>query len=140
MSFNDSFSHQDWKSVNVGHGGSVHRFKTKEDERIAQRQLIRSGQVSIIQRPKNLSSGINTKKIDEETETFQHKYIDAKIAKQIVAMRTEKKLTQKELAQKANIPPKDVQEIESGRALKNGKNSQNAQKLLQIMKRLPSSH
>jgi putative transcription factor len=61
----------------------------------------------------------NAHKIDKEEDTFKHPTISLSVAKKISQARTEKKLTQKELAQKLSLPFKIIQDYEAGKAIPN---------------------
>lgn len=124
--------HQDWSVVNGGHGSSTNRTKTREDQLREERMARRSGLVHVALKPKVMPN-MNAKKLDNETETFKSQYIDHAIGKKITALRVANTCTQKALAQRANLPLKDVQDIETGKAMKNGKTHANIQKLLRIL-------
>ncbi|EFJ36890.1 hypothetical protein SELMODRAFT_140650 [Selaginella moellendorffii] len=63
--------------------------------------------------------GINTKKLDDETEELAHERVPTDLKKNIIQARTEKKLTQAQLAQLINEKPQVIQEYESGKAIPN---------------------
>ncbi|EFJ33541.1 hypothetical protein SELMODRAFT_167040 [Selaginella moellendorffii] len=63
--------------------------------------------------------GINTKKLDDETEELAHERVPTDLKKNIMQARTEKKLTQAQLAQLINEKPQVIQEYESGKAIPN---------------------
>lgn len=63
--------------------------------------------------------GLNTKKLDEETEVLGHEKVSAELKKAITQARVEKKLTQAQLAQQINEKPQVVQDYESGKAIPN---------------------
>lgn len=56
-------------------------------------------------------------KIDEETETFHHKRVSKDLSRKIQHYRTSNHLTQRELAQKLNLPVDVVQDYEKGSAI-----------------------
>jgi len=62
---------------------------------------------------------LNTAKLDRETEELKHQKVSPTLAKAIQAARLEKKLTQVQLAQQINEPPKVVQEYENQKAIPN---------------------
>eukprot|EP00249_Psilotum_nudum_P005304 c18753_g1_i1 orf=217-645(+) len=63
--------------------------------------------------------GLNTKKLDEETEVLAHERVSFELKKAIMQARMEKKLTQAQLAQKINEKPQIIQEYECGKAIPN---------------------
>lgn len=62
---------------------------------------------------------VNSKKIEEETETFKIAKVSTSVRKAIQKGRNDKSLTQKELAQKINAKPTVINDYESGRAIPN---------------------
>ncbi|MFS7896264.1 putative transcription factor Lambda-DB family [Helianthus anomalus] len=65
------------------------------------------------------STSLNTRKLDEETENLTHEKVPTELKKAIIQGRTEKKLTQAQLAQLINEKPQIIQEYESGKAIPN---------------------
>ncbi|KAI9086003.1 hypothetical protein K1719_032080 [Acacia pycnantha] len=65
------------------------------------------------------STSFNTKKLDDETENLHHDRVPTELKKAIMQARTEKKLTQAQLAQIINEKPQVIQEYESGKAIPN---------------------
>lgn len=57
--------------------------------------------------------------IDRETDIVKPKKLDATVGKTISKVRTEKKLSQKDLATKINEKPQIINEYESGKAIPN---------------------
>ena len=51
---------------------------------------------------------------------LKHKKMDVSFGKELQKKRLSKGMTQKDLAQKLNIPVKDINEIEAGKAKHNG--------------------
>ncbi|MQL87633.1 hypothetical protein Taro_020190 [Colocasia esculenta] len=70
---------------------------------------------------KAASSGtsLNTRKLDDETENLSHDKVPLELKKNIMQARTDKKLTQAQLAQLINEKPQIIQEYESGKAIPN---------------------
>lgn len=56
----------------------------------------------------------------EEEGKLSHKKMDLEFGKTLQKYRLSKNLTQKDIAQKLNIPAKDINEIESGKMKHNG--------------------
>ncbi|CAM8917140.1 unnamed protein product [Rhodiola kirilowii] len=65
------------------------------------------------------STSLNTRKLDEETEVLAHNRVPTELKKSIMQGRTDKKLTQAQLAQLINKKPQVIQEYESGKAIPN---------------------
>ncbi|XP_010524071.1 PREDICTED: multiprotein-bridging factor 1b-like [Tarenaya hassleriana] len=65
------------------------------------------------------STSLNTKKLDDDTENLTHDRVPTELKKAIMQARTEKKLTQAQLAQIINEKPQVIQEYESGKAIPN---------------------
>lgn len=63
------------------------------------------------------SNGLH--KIENETENFAVKRFGS-AGKEIIALRTIKRLTQRELAQKCNVQLKEIQDLENGTGVYNG--------------------
>nr|VDD57771.1 unnamed protein product [Brassica oleracea] len=65
------------------------------------------------------STSLNTKRLDDDTETLAHERVPTELKKAIMQARGEKKLTQSQLAQLINEKPQVIQEYESGKAIPN---------------------
>ncbi|KAL5053454.1 hypothetical protein RYX36_034136 [Vicia faba] len=65
------------------------------------------------------STSLNTKRLDEDTENLAHDRVPTELKKAIMQARTDKKLTQAQLAQIINEKPQVIQEYESGKAIPN---------------------
>lgn len=61
----------------------------------------------------------NLKKIENEEETLKHAKISLSMAKKIAHARNMKKLSQKDLAMKLNLPMKIIKDYESSEAIPN---------------------
>ncbi|KAJ0750885.1 putative transcription factor Lambda-DB family [Helianthus annuus] len=70
-------------------------------------------------RAASTSISLNTRKLDEETENLTHEKVPTELKKATIQGRTEKKLTQAQLAQHINEKPQIIQEYESGKAIPN---------------------
>jgi len=69
--------------------------------------------------PPSTTTGISAAKLDNETEDFKHVKVSSELKQQIIKARTDKKLTQAQLAQQINEKPQTIQEYESGKAIPN---------------------
>ena len=58
-------------------------------------------------------------KIEKEQETFKHETVSLSLSKQIAKARNSAKLTQKELAQRLNLPQTTIQNYENGKSIPN---------------------
>ena len=116
---------QDWKEFNW----DKTREKAKGESNKSQlNNAIRKGYVNTNLKTGNLnkagSNGLNNivgsiKKLENEQETFKHEKISLNMGKKIAQFRNEKKLTQKEFAQKLCLPLKVIQDYESAKAIAN---------------------
>ncbi len=77
------------------------------------------------------TSGVAKQKLDGETETFHHNKVPNEKRMEIFRLRSEKKLTQKQLAQKCNMPISDISSIESGHAIYD---HNKVQKILRVLR------
>lgn len=60
------------------------------------------------------------RKLEEDTETFQHNVVDRSLSQALIKARAEKKMTQKALGTAINEKPQVIAEYESGKAIPNG--------------------
>lgn len=65
------------------------------------------------------TTSLNTKRLDDDTENLAHERVPSDLKKSIMQARTDKKLTQAQLAQLINEKPQVIQEYESGKAIPN---------------------
>mgnify|MGYP003685378685 CR=1 FL=1 len=75
-------------------------------------------------------------KLSEQVDTgnFTHKKMDKNYGSEIQKLRSSKGWTQKQLAQKLNIHPKEITNIENGTAIHNGALMNRLNNLFQIKK------
>jgi ribosome-binding protein aMBF1 (putative translation factor) len=73
----------------------------------------------IVEKQGDMSSVINNKKIENETENFAIKYIPKELSKEIVNARIILKLSQKDFANKLNMSQSIYNELENGKAIYN---------------------
>ena len=115
-------SHQDWSSITWDKRGQQGKNESKKV--FLERQKRKNG-VTIQNRftegkNKNIRSGMNKSKLDENTEIFKHKKVSINVGKKIMQKRCEKNLSQKALAQKINVHVSIIQQYELGKAIPNG--------------------
>lgn len=65
------------------------------------------------------TTAAHLRKLEDETEVFEHKAINRGLAQAISAARQAKKMTQAQLAQAINERPQIIQQYESGQAVPN---------------------
>ena len=95
--------HQDWKTVILNNPNAA-KTKTKT-------------KTNIIKKKTDDEKTAKLRAIDTETETFKIPKIDKKISKQISEARCHLKMSQKELANKLNLPVKTIVDYENGKAI-----------------------
>lgn len=102
----DGYAHQDWKEV------------------IMKRPREESATTPVAKGPAPTTAvgGKPAWKVEQQVDSDKGKplnYVSADTARSIVGGRTAAKLTQKQLAQRLNVPEKDIKDIEAGKALEN---------------------
>lgn len=99
--------HQDWNTV-----------YTKANKEINKTPAERKKEKEI---KKNAEKFAKENKIEKQIEdgNMKHKKMDTSFGKDLQKKRLSKGMTQKDLAQKLNIPLKDINDIESGKAKHN---------------------
>ncbi|XP_030550132.1 multiprotein-bridging factor 1b [Rhodamnia argentea] len=115
---------QDWEPVVIRK--KAPNAAAKKDEKAVNAARRAGAEIETIRKAtagtnKATSSGttLNTRKLDEETENLAHDRVPTELKKAIMQARTEKKLTQSQLAQLINEKPQIIQEYESGKAIPN---------------------
>lgn len=98
----------------------------------------------IVVRKKPVKNASNTKKVDNATQKLlsvekkadndelKHDKITLELRQNIQKGRSSKGLTQKQLANSINMPLQKIQEIESGKAIYNGKDINRIKRFLKI--------
>ncbi|CAM9367583.1 unnamed protein product [Laminaria digitata] len=113
---------QDWSTVMIS---KTRPTATRGQKNAATAAAQRSG---TLETERKFSAGenksthrghMNMKKLDDETEEFQHTRVDRGLAQAIQQARLGKKMTQKQLATQINEKPQVVGEYESGKAIPN---------------------
>ena len=108
----DQFSHQDWKSV-----------------------IIRKNAKENIKNTNKKPDNTTLKKISIEkkadNDELKHKQLTIELRQSIQKARCEKNMTQKELANRINLSPQIISDIESGKAIYN---EQHINKLKRFLK------
>ena len=107
----EHLDHQDWKNVVV-----------KKDTK------------SRVESNKKNTTDVRAKKIEKKVEEddLKHKKIPNDLKQKIIAGRCNKKLTQKELAQKCNFPLQIINDIECGKAIYNHVHINKIKRVLKI--------
>lgn len=115
---------QDWEPVVVRK--KAPNAAAKKDEKAVNAARRSGAEIETLKKAnagtnKATSSGttLNTRKLDEETENLSHEKVPTELKKNIMQARTDKKLTQTQLAQLINEKPQVIQEYESGKAIPN---------------------
>ena len=103
-----NLEHQDWKQIYIS---LDNRKKEKK---------------------KNKKKGPSNNLDDTNIDTFKNKKVDGSFSIKMKQGRSNKNMTQKELAQKINVKPAVINEYESGKAIPNPKTLNNIKKILGI--------
>ena len=124
---------QDWEECNIGRKGGQMKPKTAQDKKADMTAAKRVGAVSTETKfgaggnANAVSSGImgttagaKARKLEDETEVFKTEKVSLSVSKAIQQARTAKGMSQKDLATKLMIPPKNIQELENGKAQPDG--------------------
>jgi putative transcription factor len=108
---------RDWEPLSWDKRGEK---KSGESNASHLNRSARAGITTTKTRPsKPIDEIISLKKIENEEETFKHAKVTLSLSRKIAQARNEKKLTQKDLANAICVPPKTIQEYESGKAIPN---------------------
>jgi len=91
--------HQDWNTLFVNP-------KKNKNNNIEKKQYVKSKEQKMNE--------------NEENGNLSHKKMDSEFGKSLQKYRLSQNMTQKDIAQKLNIPVKDINEIESGKMKHNG--------------------
>jgi ribosome-binding protein aMBF1 (putative translation factor) len=99
--------HQDWTPVYVRANKELNKTPEQKDKEK--------------KREENQVKFASENKIEKQIEdgNLKHKKMDVSFGKELQKKRLGKGLTQKDLAQKLNIPAKDINDIEAGKAKHN---------------------
>jgi putative transcription factor len=115
---------QDWEPVVVRK--KAPSAAAKKDEKAVNEARRAGGPIETIKKfnagsnkAATSATGLNTKKLDDETEVLAHERVSTDLKKNIMQARLDKKLTQAQLAQQINEKPQVIQEYESGKAIPN---------------------
>lgn len=113
---------QDWETITVS------KTAKQKVAGLSSAQAIAKGKMSgtVVTEAKHgagtqagTGGGASLKKLEESTDTFAHKTVDASLSKAITQARMAKKMTQAQLATAINEQGKVIQEYESGKAIPN---------------------
>lgn len=117
----DTFA--DWKVVTWDKRGEKRKGETKEQQlqRVKRDGGLITTKTKLIQANKSMiSQGVpNLKKIENEEETFKLPSVSKTMAQRIATARCAKKMSQKDLAMKLNLPFKIIKDYESALAVPN---------------------
>lgn len=114
---------QDWEPVVIRKKGPAPGSSAKDPKSLA--AAIRSGaQVETVQKfgagtNKRGGGPSNAQKLENDTENLSHERVSSELKKMIQQARLAKKMTQAQLGNAINEPPKTVQEYENGKAIPN---------------------
>tara|TARA_Y100000389_G_scaffold188459_1_gene211064 strand:+ start:1228 stop:1584 length:357 start_codon:yes stop_codon:yes gene_type:complete len=95
---------QDFNVVDIGHGNRVN-----VDPKVKHREALRKGNTDSFHK---MTSSTVSKSLIESTEAKKIEYCDGK---EIIKLRTQKKLSQKELANQVNQKAQVIQQLEQGK-------------------------
>lgn len=110
--FFNHLDHQDWKTITV-------KKNTKKTELL----------------PKKKTSNLSKEKVLEkkvEEDNLKHKKIPPELKQKIIQTRCSLSLTQKQLAQKCNLPLQIINDIETGKAIYNHIHINKIKRILKI--------
>jgi len=116
-------SDQDWETVVIRKTGKQKAAGMSSAQQLTQAKI--TGAVSTERRvgadnrSGSSAPALNARKLEEDTESFQHRTVDKNLAKAISQARVAKKLTQAQLATAINERPQVIQQYESGDAIPN---------------------
>nr|ASU91637.1 multiprotein binding factor 1 [Gerbera hybrid cultivar] len=115
---------QDWEPVVIRKKAPT--AAARKDEKVVNAARRAGAEIETVRkatagsnRAASSSTSLNTRKLDEDTENLSHEKVPSELKKAIMQGRTEKKLTQAQLAQLINEKPQIIQEYESGKAIPN---------------------
>ena len=100
------YSHQDWETV------VLKPSKEKHEEQTIKKTVTET--LTASQKP--------AWKIEKQVDSEEGKpitLVSTSVAKMVTGARVAKKISQKDLARKLNVPEKDIKDIEAGKALEN---------------------
>ncbi len=109
------FDHQDWKQIIIN--------STKHKKQPNQK-------VNVIKK-KPLSAETKLNKL-VENDKLKHPFFSEEFKQSFIKKRCEMKLTQKQMAQRLNVPHQKISEIESGKCLYNSQLNNKIKKMLKI--------
>ena len=112
-------NHQDWNVVNIG------------NPNLKKKHIVKNEKVVKTNLNNNSFNKINTKKL-EETEDMKVEYVKKEDVKKIQQARVLLKLSQDDLAKKLCVKKNIINELESGKMLKNNQFISKVKKILKI--------
>jgi ribosome-binding protein aMBF1 (putative translation factor) len=108
-------SHQDWTPISIGNPSK------------------KPVQKKIVEKKGDTSIQDDLRKLDNDTETFSFVKIPSILSKEITTARVSKKLTQKDISVKLNLPHVVYTDIENGKAIYNNYTKQNISKIEKVL-------
>ncbi|KAK3198626.1 hypothetical protein Dsin_022041 [Dipteronia sinensis] len=115
---------QDWEPVVIRKKAPT--AAAKKDEKVVNAARRSGAEIETLKKSNagtnkaaSSSTSLNTRKLDEDTETLSHDRVPTELKKAIMQARMDKKFTQAQLAQMINEKPQIIQEYESGKAIPN---------------------
>ncbi|EDV28023.1 expressed hypothetical protein [Trichoplax adhaerens] len=114
---------EDWESVTYLRKKTPKKSELKTKKAVTEAQR-KGGDVETNKKfaagsNKQRSTTKDTAKLDRETEELHHEKVELDLSKLIQRIRLDKKMTQKDLAQKINEKPSIITEYETGKAIPN---------------------
>lgn len=107
--------HQDWTTIKVNKKKNTKEVKESTNNK---------------KKPVDLKAKKIEKKVEEDD--LKHKKITPELKQQIIKSRCANSLTQKQLAQKCNLPLQIINDIETGRAIYNHVHINKIKRILKI--------
>lgn len=91
--------------------------QNKENKKQETKNALRTGNTTIEKKTTDNSEKHKNYKLDCADEASKHILISKELSKNIIKLRSKKKMTQKQLAQKVNLSQSIIQSYENGKAI-----------------------
>jgi len=125
----------DWEPV-VIRKKTPTQSQISKDPKLLQAALRKGDAVAVAKQnsrnKQHVTPSITPHKLDDAPEDFHIQRVPTELKKQIIKARTDKKLTQVQLAQMINEKPQLIQEYESGKAIPNPQILSNMSRVLGV--------